>query len=194
LVKPNAREIEDIARAIKQELAAAENLLPLFASLGLSDEASGMLELLTQRITAAQNLARTLTTSDGATPRKPRVLVVDDDELQLVFLKRSLEKEGLDVTSTNSGSMAVTQLSQQPFELVILDCQMPLMDGFEVAKRIRSIDSVRGKRTPLLAYTGHAIAGYKQLCLQSGMDEYLKKPALSKEIAEIAHALIAVNK
>jgi CheY-like chemotaxis protein len=194
LVKLTTPEINETARALERELASAESVLPLFDSLGLSEEASGMLELLSQRISAAGDLARTLITHESATPRNPRVLVVDDDELQLLFLKKSLEKGGLDVTTTNSGSMAVRQLSQQSFELVILDCQMPIMDGFEVAKRIRSIDSARGKRTPMLAYTGHAIAGYKQLCLQSGMDEYLKKPALSKEIVEIARSLIAVNK
>jgi len=88
-----------------------------------------------------------------------------------------LQHYGVEVVMAGDGAQAVTEHARQRFALILMDCQMPGMDGFEATRRIREAESASGAaRTPVVALTAHALAGYREQCLQAGMDDYLTKP------------------
>ncbi|MEF8769859.1 MAG: ATP-binding protein [Candidatus Accumulibacter phosphatis] len=106
-----------------------------------------------------------------------RVLVAEDDPVNAEVTRATLLHYGIDVVLVPDGEQAVTEQARQPFDLVLMDCQMPRMDGFEATRRIREVEKLRGtQRTPVVALTAHAMAGYRDECLQAGMDDYLVKP------------------
>ena len=97
---------------------------------------------------------------------------------------------GAEVAVAGNGRVALARLAEQTFDLILMDCQMPEMDGFEATLRIRAQEKRDGGHIPIIAMTAHAMAGDRDRCLLSGMDEYLTKP-ISREtlIREVAHWL-----
>ena len=110
------------------------------------------------------------------------LLVVEDNVINQEVANGMLGAMGCKVTTANNGREAVRLVVQQPFDLILMDCEMPEMDGFEASRRIREIE--RGgplaagdaARTPIVAITAHAMAGVREQCLQAGMDDFLSKP------------------
>ncbi len=109
-----------------------------------------------------------------------RVLLVEDDALNARIASAMLGARGLVVQHAPDGSGGVRAYEghgDRGFDLVLMDCQMPVMDGFEATKRIREIERTRGwRRTPVSAFTAHAFSGYREQCLAGGMDDYISKP------------------
>jgi CheY-like chemotaxis protein len=106
-----------------------------------------------------------------------RVLVAEDDPVNAEVTRATLLHYGIDVVLVPDGEQAVAEQARQPFDLILMDCQMPRMDGFEATRQIREGEKLRGaQRTPVVALTAHAMAGYRDECLQAGMDDYLAKP------------------
>jgi CheY-like chemotaxis protein len=111
-----------------------------------------------------------------------RVLVAEDYEINQLVAKEFLRRFGLDCEVVGDGQAALQKMLTGEFDLVLLDCQMPLMDGLQVARQVRIVESTEsglgknGKRIPLIALTANAIAGDREECLESGMDDYLTKP------------------
>lgn len=104
-------------------------------------------------------------------------LLVEDDLVNARIAQLLLTKRGFQVTHAVDGARAVVAYSESAFDIVLMDCQMPVMDGFEAARHIRVVERERGKRhTPIVAVTAHAFAGYREECLAAGMDDYLAKP------------------
>ncbi|MBO2902319.1 response regulator, partial [Aeromonas dhakensis] len=101
-----------------------------------------------------------------------RVLVVDDNHANQVLLRQQLKHLGHEVCVRGNGAEALQASQSQPFDLVITDCQMPLMDGFELTRRLRA----RGHTQPIWGFTAHATARERELCLAAGMDDCLYKP------------------
>jgi len=117
--------------------------------------------------------------------RKPRVLVAEDDRTNQVVIRKQLANLGCDATITADGAQALVKYDQEPFDLVLLDCQMPVMDGFEAARQIRRRESDNSRtRTPILAVTAWAMQEDQDLCLESGMDEVLTKPLRPAELSD----------
>jgi PAS domain S-box-containing protein len=102
----------------------------------------------------------------------PEILLVDDNSINQKVAGRMLERFGCRVTLASDGVEAVTLASSQSFELIFMDCQMPEMDGFEAARRLREL----GCTTPIVALTANALVGDRERCLDAGMNEYLTKP------------------
>ena len=89
-------------------------------------------------------------------------------------------------TIAGNGQEALTELGQTDFDLVLMDCQMPVMDGFVATAAIRATDSpVRDPKIPIIALTAHAMAEDRQRCLDAGMDDYLSKPLKSRAIRDV---------
>ncbi|MBF0153853.1 MAG: PAS domain S-box protein [Magnetococcales bacterium] len=114
---------------------------------------------------------------------KGRVLLVED-----VFVNREvalgmLERMGLEAQVANNGREAVEQVFDTPFDLVLMDVQMPEMDGIEATRRIRR--SVTERRVPIVAMTAHALTGDRERCLDAGMDDYLAKPVRWNDLAGV---------
>jgi signal transduction histidine kinase/DNA-binding response OmpR family regulator len=105
-----------------------------------------------------------------------RVLLVEDQGVNQVIARRFLEREGATVEIADNGRMALEILAQRSFDLVLMDCQMPEMDGFEATRRIRALEAGTGVHLPVIAMTAHAMAGDRDRCLAAGMDDYLTKP------------------
>jgi signal transduction histidine kinase len=118
-----------------------------------------------------------------------RVLVVEDNQVNQVILKRLLERQGCTVSLANNGQEAIDFLSGQACDFVLMDCQMPVMDGLEATKRIRSSDA-RTKNVPIIAVTANAMAGDREMCLSAGMNDYVAKPI---RLDALTHALQRVR-
>ncbi len=106
---------------------------------------------------------------------RTRVLLVDDNGVNRLLAARLLEKLGCDVTVAASGLDALEQARRLMFDLIIMDCQMPEVDGYQATQRIRSQEG-NSSRTPIVAVTAHAMPGDRERCLQAGMDDYFSKP------------------
>ncbi|MES9943571.1 MAG: ATP-binding protein [Candidatus Thiodiazotropha sp.] len=106
-----------------------------------------------------------------------RVLVVEDNPVNQAVVKKMLEKAGLSPITANDGVEAMDAMHQEQFDVVLMDCQMPRMDGYEATEAIRDRETTQGlMRTPVIAMTANAMAGDRERCLAVGMDDYLSKP------------------
>lgn len=118
-----------------------------------------------------------------------RVLVAEDIETNRVLVKRLLERRGHAVTTVNDGRTAVQALGADAYDVVLLDIQMPGMDGFEAARTIRDPGSpVLRHDVPLIALTAHSSADDRERCLATGMNGYLAKPIVIEELYRLVEA------
>ncbi|MBI4740003.1 MAG: response regulator [Betaproteobacteria bacterium] len=129
----------------------------------------------------------TLEESDSQTRR--RILLVEDNPVNQKVACAMLAKHRCDVEVAGDGRQALAALARRPFDLVLMDCQMPVMDGFEATRRIRANDPpVLDPRIPIVAMTANAMQGDRERCLDAGMDDYLSKPIGERRLVEaIAH-------
>ena len=108
---------------------------------------------------------------------RKRVLVVEDNRLNQELVVGYLEDSAFEVTLATDGRIGVDLYGRERFDVVLMDWQMPEMDGIEATRAIRELERVRGsKRTPVIAMTAHAMPGDREACLAAGMDDYLVKP------------------
>ena len=106
-----------------------------------------------------------------------RVLLVEDHPVNQQVAKRLLERLGLHVEVANNGAEALERLEHGRHDLVLMDCQMPVLDGYSATRRLREREQSQTlPRLPVIAMTAHAMAGDRERCLESGMDDYLTKP------------------
>lgn len=118
------------------------------------------------------------------------ILLVEDDSINQLFAARLLEKAGHSVVTAVDGKQALAIFGQNAFDLVLMDVQMPVMDGLEAAAQIRRLEQQTGGRTPIIAMTAHREKEDRQACLAAGMDGYVAKPIETGELfAAIANAI-----
>jgi PAS domain S-box-containing protein len=108
--------------------------------------------------------------------RALRILLVEDNAVNQKLAVRLLEKRGHAVVSAEDGRKALAVLSRERFDVVLMDIQMPEMDGLEATLAIRAGEALTGARLPIIAMTAHAMKGDEERCLQAGMDAYVSKP------------------
>jgi CheY-like chemotaxis protein/HPt (histidine-containing phosphotransfer) domain-containing protein len=121
-----------------------------------------------------------------------RILVVEDTAFNQKFIQRLLNRWGHQSIIVENGIQAVETVTRQSFDLILMDVQMPKMDGFEATAEIRKLEARTGSHTPIIAMTAHAMKGDRERCLAAGMDNYISKPitsdALQNMIAELVPA------
>ena len=111
------------------------------------------------------------------------ILLVEDNPDNQNLAKRILEGGGYNVNIANNGIEAVAACKEFQYDIILMDVQMPVMDGFEATAKIRKLEaSSNGNRVPIIALTAHAMQGYREKCLQHNMDDYLAKPLRKKEL------------
>jgi len=112
-----------------------------------------------------------------------RILLAEDDAVNQMVVAGMLEKMGCRVDIVGTGDEACSAAAQQHYDLIFMDCHMPVMDGFEATRRIRGEVESGGARTPIVALTADALAGDRERCLESGMDDYMTKPVKAAQLA-----------
>jgi PAS domain S-box-containing protein len=119
-----------------------------------------------------------------------RILLAEDNPVNQKLVARLLEKRGHRVDVARNGEEAIQVLEQRPFDLILMDVQMPEVDGCEATRRIRASERMTDRHIPIIALTAHAMEGDQQRCLDAGMDTYLTKPIQSKELLRVINALL----
>lgn len=113
-----------------------------------------------------------------------KVLLVDDNIVNQRLAARLLQKLGCEVTVASSGREAVNAIVFQPHDVIIMDCQMPDLDGYAATREIRDHEGSR-RRTPIIAMTAYAMRGDRERCLAAGMDDYYSKPVTGDDFIEM---------
>ncbi|NQD38800.1 response regulator [Permianibacter sp. IMCC34836] len=109
-----------------------------------------------------------------------KVLLVEDNIVNQTVIKGMLQHLGIAVDTASEGEQALARCSQQDYDLILMDCQMPTLDGFETTRRLRRLELDNRRRTTVVALTANAMEGDRERCLAAGMDDYLAKP-ISRE-------------
>jgi CheY-like chemotaxis protein len=106
-----------------------------------------------------------------------RVLVVEDELINQMVCRQVLQKMGIEVAVAENGQQAIDAVTSDRFDLLLMDCQMPVMDGYLATRSIRATEQAQGlPRLPIVALTAHAMRGDREACIEAGMDDYLSKP------------------
>ncbi len=189
LMLSSADRLEDLARS--RELGAIAYLVkPIRPS-----------ELLESVIEALQNArAQKCELIDDdqplkveSTPKGPslRILIVEDNPLNQLLAVRILQKVGHTTAVADNGRDALDLLDKEVFDLVLMDVQMPVMDGFQATALIRQKEQVQGRHLPIVAMTANAMKGDREKCLAAGMDGYVAKPIQTEELFSAIVAVVA---
>jgi CheY-like chemotaxis protein len=159
-----------------------------------SEPGEGSIFHFTAMLRQAADPAAPAKSTGGATPqdlsiptKRLKILLAEDNEVNQTITVRILSKLGHAVTVASDGVEALAAWENGYFDLILMDIQMPQMDGFECTANIRLREQQNGGHTPIIALTAHALKGYDERCLDAGMDGYLSKPLRSEDL----HAAIA---
>src|SRR5262249_29470258 len=96
-----------------------------------------------------------------------------------------IEKQGHAVVVSSNGSEAVAAFGREPFDVILMDVQMPEMNGYDATRAIRRLEMPTGRHPPIIALTAHAMQGDRETCLRAGMDDYLGKPVHLQELIAV---------
>ncbi len=124
--------------------------------------------------------------------RSLRILLAEDNVVNQKLVERIIEKHGHTAIVANNGREAMKALEKQEFDVVLMDVQMPEMDGFETTAAIREKEKSTGGRLPIIAMTAHAMKGDRERCLEAGMDSYISKPVHPGELFKAIERAIRV--
>lgn len=119
-------------------------------------------------------------------PTGSRILVAEDQDVNWMLIERMLGKRGHAAMHATDGSKAIDLLDQGDYDLVLMDCQMPIIDGYEATRQIREREGSAGLgHVPIVAMTANAMSGERERCLEAGMDDYLPKPISNERLDSV---------
>lgn len=139
----------------------------------------------------------------GAQPGRPRgpgqlsgkVLLVEDNPVNLMVAQRLLSLLGLRCDTAENGEQALEKMTLERYDLILMDCQMPVLDGYSATRQWRRREAAEGgRRLPIIAMTANAMAGDRQKCLDAGMDDYLSKPVTRGQLEETLSRWLEVSR
>ncbi len=119
-----------------------------------------------------------------------KILLAEDNLVNQKIAAKMLEKKGWFVKGAENGKQVLEYLEQEPFDVILMDAQMPVLDGFEATRLIREAEKKTGKHIPIVALTAHAMAGDRQKCLDAGMDGYVTKPIDRQKLYEAVENVV----
>jgi|LGVF01.2.fsa_nt_gb PAS domain S-box-containing protein len=129
----------------------------------------------TKKVNEKERLTEKLNITEELRKYKPYLLLAEDNQINQKLLIKYFERFGILCDIASNGKEAVDAVKLRSYDLVLMDCQMPIMDGYTATKSIRKLEGT-GHRTPIIALTAHAMAGEYEKCIACGMDDYLSKP------------------
>ena len=142
-----------------------------------SEPGVGTSIFFTVRLESAVSASSAFTSAAALpTSRSLRVLLVEDNPVSQRLAQRLLEKQGHQVTVASNGNEGISAFRRESFDLILMDVQMPELDGLSATRIIRSLEDGVNRRTPVLMLTANAMKGDRERCLQAGADGYLTKP------------------
>ncbi|WP_295413751.1 response regulator [uncultured Thiodictyon sp.] len=189
----------------RERLAGAPGVLCVTTPLIVGELLNHMHDLAEAQRLAASGIV-------APTPPPPRgtyrILLVEDNHVNSVIARRVLEKDNHEVAEAPDGEIALIALTSEKFDLVLMDVQMPTMDGLEATRIIRALeggqpperpetvpeglpDRLRGRHLPVVAMTANVMAGDRELCLGVGMDDYITKPFKREEMLETVQRVMS---
>jgi len=124
------------------------------------------------------------TISEARLRSRPRILVADDNETNQMVAVQMLRRLGCQAEVAANGHEVIDALRKIPFDAVLMDCQMPEMDGYSATRAIRVQEATTGRHVPIIAMTANAMRGDREKCIQAGMDDYLAKPVKLEELGQ----------
>ena len=189
----------DLARAVKRDPPIAEAKLILLSSSGrVSAEVaastglagalakpvrqSELFNCLTHALSHVPEPTSVRHEPDEAPTLTGHVLLVEDNTMNQLVATRILDKLGLTVHVAPDGRQALAAIDADTYDAVLMDCQMPEMDGYEATRELRRLETTRGAHLPVIAMTAAAMDGDREACLAAGMDDYITKPVRSVDL------------
>jgi CheY-like chemotaxis protein len=197
---------EQTARAIKSDPAVKEVKIIILTSMGQRGDVSrfealgcsGYLlkpvkqQMLFDAVTAVlgreeKSGSRFVTRHTLSEQQKPglRILLAEDNAINQKLAVARLQKAGYSVDAVETGAQALEKIQANPYAAVLMDVQMPEMDGFEAAQRIRELEKHNGQHISIIAMTAHAMQRDRERCLEAGMDDYITKPIQRKVLFSV---------
>jgi len=170
------------------------NLLALGKPVGQAELQQAVLEALGQPRKAEIAEAAATVESLAALQQSLRILLAEDNAVNQKVASRILQKQGHDVKIAGNGRAALAAWEQHEFDLILMDVQMPEMDGLEATMAIRRREASSGAHIPIIALTAHAMAQDREICLSAGMDAYLTKPIRPDELFREIRQLHSLKK
>lgn len=144
----------------------------------------GVVNMLRQKTDAPKKLDQ-LDERESKQDVTSLVLVVEDNAANQKVALLQLRELGIPAHAVGNGIEALEAVTRTQYALILMDCQMPEMDGIQATKEIRKMETLTGKRSPIVAMTAHALASDRLECLTAGMDDYISKPVNQKKLAEV---------
>ena len=152
---------------------------------------SDLLDAIVRALGAAPAEPEPPRPSAATGPRPLRILLAEDNEVNQELVAQMLKRRGHTLTLAGNGREALAAFDAAPFDIVLMDVQMPEMDGFAATAAIREREHATGGRTPIVALTAHAMKGDRERCLAAGMDDYVSKPLRIGDLVETIARLVA---
>ncbi len=164
----------------REQLRISARLMKPLKQSELFDAIVTTLGVDVMRVAVRDNGVHSLTVN----VRPLKILLAEDNLANQKLAVGVLSRQGHQVTVAETGCEAVKLWESQPFDLILMDVQMPVLDGLEATQAIRQLEQQTGTHVPIIAMTAHAMTGDRERCLAAGMDEYLSKPIRARQIAE----------
>jgi CheY-like chemotaxis protein len=191
-----------LARLIQEDPALAGPRIMMLSSLDIGSIGPELRETghyLVKPVTRANLLSALLRVMGGGQPRlvpsrsavrattgRPlRILLAEDNVVNQKVAARLLEKQGHAVEVTSNGAEALAAFTRAAYDLILMDVQMPVMNGYDTTQAIRAAERGTDRHIPIVALTAHAMKGNREICLKAGMDDYLGKPIHSQELVAV---------
>lgn len=184
----SAGQPEDVSRC--QTLGISAYLTKPVKQSELFDVIVSVLSLREQQ----PSLASQPRTGSRSIRRRLKVLLAEDNAVNQLLASRILESLGHHTTVVSNGREALSATQAGRFDLIVMDVQMPEMDGFEATAAIRKLEKATGKHIPIIAMTAHAMKGDRERCLAAGMDGYVSKPIRVADVEEAVEQAMAAKK
>ena len=128
----------------------------------------------------------------GSTKGSYKILVAEDNEANQFLIRAITKAENWEITMVDDGQQAIEAYKKDTFDLILMDVQMPILNGYEATRMIRNVESEKGIHTPIIALTAYAMKSDKDQCIEAGMDDYISKPFKRQQFIDVIKKALGI--